>query len=95
METFILTVLKIAVVGLALLFARGGVECVNEGKCKNHWSGWALTLTGAFLGFGFICQVCELDPIKWFPQMYAVMLVQSLAYFWWAITLPKPTPKCR
>jgi hypothetical protein len=90
MEVFFLTVFKLAAVGLALLFARGGVEGVHEGKFKNHWGGWALTMTGSLLGFGFVCEVCDLQPSHWLPQMAAVMFVQSLAYFWWSVTIPRP-----
>lgn len=90
METFILTVLKIVVVGLALLFTRGAVQSVHEGKMRNHWGSWGLMLVGSFMGFAFICEVASLEPMQWLSQMGAVMLVQSLAYFWWATTLPKP-----
>lgn len=90
MELFILTVLKIVVVFVAIGFARIAVESVREGKIKNHAAAWMMMLVGSFIGFAFICQACELQPIQWLPHMGAVMLVQSLAYFWWAITLPKP-----
>lgn len=89
MELFILTVLKIVAVALAVLFAHGGVEMVNLGKLKNHWGGWAMTLTGSFVGFGLICKFCELQPSQWLPQLAAVMFIQSLAYLWWRATMPK------
>lgn len=90
MELFILTVLKIVVVFIAIGFARGAVESVREGKIKNHPAAWMMMLVGSFIGFAFICQACEVDPIKWLPQMLAVMFVQSLAYLWWRATMPPP-----
>ena len=90
METFILTVLKIVVVALALFFTRVAVQSVHEGQMRNHWGSWALMLVGSFMGFAFICEVASLEPMQWLPHLGAVMLGQSLAYFWWATPLPKP-----
>lgn len=83
MEVFFITLLKIFVLFIALAFARGSVQTFRDGHLDHAWQAWGTMLVGTFMGYGFLCKICEVQASDWLPQLLAVNVVQSCAFVWW------------